>query len=85
MYRHRPPPPQTIFYCHHTTRTTLIPFRPQHMGLQHRLRPFRILAVLVGDGRLGVISGTISTYESLKLRGYDVVVIPSQVPGIFMK
>ncbi|CAN4106517.1 unnamed protein product [Withania somnifera] len=35
-------------------------------------RPFRFPAILVGDGRLGGISGTISAYESLKLRGYDV-------------
>ncbi|KAL3503059.1 hypothetical protein ACH5RR_037508, partial [Cinchona calisaya] len=38
-------------------------------------RPFRLPAILVGDGRLGGISGTISAYESLKLRGYDVVAV----------
>lgn len=31
--------------------------------------------LLVGDGRLGGISGTISAYETLKLRGYDVAAI----------
>nr|DAD45742.1 TPA_asm: hypothetical protein HUJ06_003972 [Nelumbo nucifera] len=38
-------------------------------------RPFRLPAILVGDGRLGGISGTISAYESLKLRGYDIVAV----------
>ncbi|KAG0478247.1 hypothetical protein HPP92_012966 [Vanilla planifolia] len=38
-------------------------------------RPYRLPAILVGDGRLGGISATISAYESLKLRGYDVVAI----------
>ncbi|KAL3537531.1 hypothetical protein ACH5RR_000897 [Cinchona calisaya] len=38
-------------------------------------RLFRLPAILVGDGRLGGISGTISAYESLKLRGYDVVAV----------
>lgn len=38
-------------------------------------RPFRLPAVLVGDGRLGGISATISAYETLKLRGYDVIAV----------
>ena len=38
-------------------------------------RPLRLPAILVGDKRLGGISGTISAYESLKLRGYDVVAL----------
>ncbi|KAJ0984227.1 hypothetical protein J5N97_002583 [Dioscorea zingiberensis] len=38
-------------------------------------RPFRFPAILVGDGRLGGISTTISAYECLKLRGYDVAAI----------
>ncbi|KAL8158793.1 hypothetical protein V2J09_000330 [Rumex salicifolius] len=38
-------------------------------------RPFRSPAVLVGDGRLGGIAATISAYETLKLRGYDVEAI----------
>ncbi|XP_058755047.1 bifunctional dethiobiotin synthetase/7,8-diamino-pelargonic acid aminotransferase, mitochondrial [Vicia villosa] len=45
-------------------------------------RPFRIPAVLVGDGRLGGISGTISAYESLTLRGYDVVAIIFEDHGL---
>ncbi|CAK9162603.1 unnamed protein product, partial [Ilex paraguariensis] len=45
-------------------------------------RPFRLPAVLVGDGRLGGISGTISAYESLKLRGYDVVAVVLQDHGL---
>ncbi|EPS63470.1 adenosylmethionine-8-amino-7-oxononanoate aminotransferase, partial [Genlisea aurea] len=38
-------------------------------------RPLRLPAILVGDGRLGGISGTISAYETLKLRGYDVTAV----------
>lgn len=45
-------------------------------------RPFRLPAVLVGDGRLGGISGTISAYESLKLRGYDVVAVIFEDNGL---
>lgn len=36
----------------------------------------------MGDGRLGGISGTISAYESLKLRGYDVVAIVFEDRGL---
>lgn len=36
----------------------------------------------MGDGRLGGISGTISAYESLKLRGYDVVAIVIEDHGL---
>ncbi|KAK3291052.1 pyridoxal phosphate-dependent transferase [Chaetomium fimeti] len=35
-------------------------------------RPLRLPVVLVGDSKLGGISQTISAFESLKLRGYDV-------------
>ncbi|EQC40531.1 hypothetical protein SDRG_02421 [Saprolegnia diclina VS20] len=35
-------------------------------------RPLRLPAVLVGDGRLGGISATMSALDSLLLRGYDV-------------
>lgn len=35
-------------------------------------RPLRLPAVLVGDPKLGGISATISSFESLRLRGYDV-------------
>ncbi|KAG5593944.1 hypothetical protein H5410_035176 [Solanum commersonii] len=45
-------------------------------------RPFRFPAVLVGDGRLGGISGTISAYESLTLRGYDVVAVIFEDHGL---
>ncbi|XP_014510153.1 bifunctional dethiobiotin synthetase/7,8-diamino-pelargonic acid aminotransferase, mitochondrial isoform X1 [Vigna radiata var. radiata] len=45
-------------------------------------RPFRIPAVLVGDGRLGGISATISAYESLTLRGYDVVAVAFEDHGL---
>lgn len=35
-------------------------------------RPLRLPAILIGDPKLGGISATISSYESLRLRGYDV-------------
>ncbi|RHY52529.1 hypothetical protein DYB38_005755, partial [Aphanomyces astaci] len=35
-------------------------------------RPLRLPAVLVGDGKLGGISATMSALDSLLLRGYDV-------------
>ncbi|OCK82396.1 PLP-dependent transferase [Lepidopterella palustris CBS 459.81] len=38
-------------------------------------RPLRLPVVLVGDHRLGGIAATISAYESLTLRGYDVEAI----------
>ncbi|KAL1217497.1 Bifunctional dethiobiotin synthetase/7,8-diamino-pelargonic acid aminotransferase [Cardamine amara subsp. amara] len=45
-------------------------------------RPFRLPGVLVGDGRLGGISGTIAAYESLKLRGYDVAAVIFEDHGL---
>ncbi|XP_057966752.1 bifunctional dethiobiotin synthetase/7,8-diamino-pelargonic acid aminotransferase, mitochondrial isoform X2 [Malania oleifera] len=45
-------------------------------------RPFRLPAILVGDGQLGGISGTISAYESLNLRGYDVAAIVFEDHGL---
>lgn len=45
-------------------------------------RPFRLPGILVGDGRLGGISSTISTYESLILRGYDVPVVIFEDNGL---
>ena len=45
-------------------------------------RPFRFPAILVGDGKLGGISGTISAYESLILRGYDVVAVIFEDHGL---
>ncbi|ORY19006.1 pyridoxal phosphate-dependent transferase [Clohesyomyces aquaticus] len=38
-------------------------------------RPLRLPVVLVGDHRLGGIASTISAYESLLIRGYDVEAI----------
>ena len=35
-------------------------------------RPLRLPVILVGDGRLGGISCTLSAFESLVIRGYDV-------------
>ncbi|KAL6001922.1 hypothetical protein ACLOJK_040486 [Asimina triloba] len=43
---------------------------------------YRLPAILVGDGRLGGISGTISAYESLKLRGYDVAAVVLEDHGL---
>ncbi|KAF5813245.1 putative dethiobiotin synthase, Adenosylmethionine--8-amino-7-oxononanoate transaminase [Helianthus annuus] len=45
-------------------------------------RPFRLPSILVGDGKLGGISGTISAYESLTIRGYDVVAIVLEDHGL---
>lgn len=45
-------------------------------------RPFRLPGILVGDGRLGGISGTISAYESLKLRGYDIDAVVFEDHGL---
>lgn len=45
-------------------------------------RPLRFPSILVGDGRLGGISATIAAYESLKLRGYDVVAVIFEDHGL---
>jgi dethiobiotin synthetase/adenosylmethionine--8-amino-7-oxononanoate aminotransferase len=39
------------------------------------LRPLLLPSILVGDGKLGGISATLTAYESLRMRGYDVPVI----------
>lgn len=63
----------TYLYCY---------FPPlPHRISPHLCRPFRLPAILVGDGRLGGISATISAYESLKLRGYDVVAVVLEDQG----
>lgn len=46
------------------------------------IRPFRLPGILVGDGRLGGISGTIAAYESLKLRGYDIAAVVFEDHGL---
>ena len=56
------------------------PVVPIFIGYAHR--PFRLPGILVGDGRLGGISGTISAYESLKLRGYDIVAVVFEDHGL---
>ncbi|KAM7186841.1 Pyridoxal phosphate-dependent transferase [Rhypophila sp. PSN 637] len=38
-------------------------------------RPLRMPVILVGDSKLGGISTTISAFESLRIRGYDVSVV----------
>ncbi|KAJ3223384.1 hypothetical protein HK099_001210 [Clydaea vesicula] len=38
-------------------------------------RKFRFPVILIGDSKLGGISTTISSYESLKIRGYDVPIL----------
>lgn len=35
-------------------------------------RPLRFPAVLVGDGALGGVSATLTAYEALRMRGYDI-------------
>lgn len=47
-----------------------------------RSSPFRLPGILVGDGRLGGISGTISAYESLTLRGYDIAAVIFEDHGL---
>lgn len=39
------------------------------------LRPLRLPGILVGDGRLGGISATLSAYDSLVLRGHSVPLV----------
>ncbi len=39
------------------------------------MRPLRLPAILVGDPTLGGISTTLSSYESLLLRGYDITAV----------
>mmetsp|Transcript_34023 Transcript_34023/g.55120 ORF Transcript_34023/g.55120 Transcript_34023/m.55120 type:complete len:831 (+) Transcript_34023:36-2528(+) len=38
-------------------------------------RPLRLPVILIGDSRLGGISATITAYESLKIRGYDIAAV----------
>ncbi|KAF0411268.1 PLP-dependent transferase [Gigaspora margarita] len=38
-------------------------------------RPLRLPTILIGDSNLGGISTTISSFESLRLRGYDIPII----------
>lgn len=39
------------------------------------LRPLRLPGILVGDGRLGGISATLSSYDALSLRGHSVPLV----------
>mmetsp|Transcript_19255 Transcript_19255/g.46502 ORF Transcript_19255/g.46502 Transcript_19255/m.46502 type:complete len:860 (+) Transcript_19255:74-2653(+) len=48
---------------------------PSGRGQADLLRSLRLPGILVGDGRLGGISSTISALESLLMRGYDVSAI----------
>uniref|UniRef100_A0ACD6A3R8 Uncharacterized protein n=1 Tax=Avena sativa TaxID=4498 RepID=A0ACD6A3R8_AVESA len=45
-------------------------------------RAFRLPTILVGDGRLGGISSTLSAYETLLLRGYDVSAVILEDRGL---
>lgn len=45
-------------------------------------RPLRLPVILVGDGRLGGISATISAYETMKVRGYDIVAVVLECHGL---
>lgn len=38
-------------------------------------RPLRLPVILIGDSKLGGISQTISAFESLKIRGYDIEMV----------
>ena len=48
---------------------------PSGFAAVRRYRPMRLPAVLVGDGHLGGISTTITAFDVLTMRGYDVVAI----------
>lgn len=45
------------------------------------LRPLRPPSILIADSRLGGISATLSAYDSLAMRGYDVVAIVGTLPA----
>ena len=45
---------------------------PSGMPQADLYAPLRLPTILVGDSKLGGISQTISAYESLKMRGYDI-------------
>lgn len=64
--------PEIFFYCN-----TSVQILVTWIG-----RPLRLPGILVGDGRLGGISGTISAYECLKLRGYDIVAVVVEDHGL---
>ena len=66
-------------YCLHPAPTPRPP-PPNSTPQCDVLRPLRLPGLLLGDSRLGGISATISAYESLKLRGYDVDVVLLLVP-----
>ncbi|KAF8701366.1 hypothetical protein HU200_033697 [Digitaria exilis] len=55
-------------FCYGFLKHALFPF----------LMPFRLPAILVGDGRLGGISSTLSAYETLLLRGFAFLTIHMQ-------
>jgi len=57
-----------------TAGGVLSPF-PSGTSQADGYRPLRLPVVLVGDGALGGISTTMTCYESLLLRGYDVPII----------
>lgn len=44
------------------------------------LRPLRPPSILIADSRLGGISATLSAYDSLAMRGYDIVAIVGTLP-----
>lgn len=44
------------------------------------MRPLRPPSILIADSSLGGIAGTLSAYDSLLLRGYDVVAIVATLP-----
>ncbi|KAD4179932.1 hypothetical protein E3N88_28523 [Mikania micrantha] len=58
------------------------PLRSPYAIFANGYGPFRLPSILVGDGRLGGISGTISAYESLTIRGYDVVAVVLEDHGL---
>eukprot|EP00892_Ulva_mutabilis_P009792 jgi/Ulvmu1/7185/UM034_0094.1 len=44
------------------------------------MRPLRPPSILIADGRLGGISATLSAYDSLVMRGYDIAAVVGMLP-----
>lgn len=56
-------------------RLRAIALQPLPLTQCDLLRPLRLPGILVGDGRLGGISATLSAYDSLVLRGHSVPLV----------
>lgn len=64
----------TIFTCNAVSTNS-------HACVQvELLRPLRPPSILVADGRLGGVSATLSAYDSLVIRGYDIAAVVGMLP-----